>query len=75
MARNVEWQQGHARGMTAVRQGADEYAKELGVNPATSVSGGYDIQDETVFHASYREWLRLMAQGTAKPASGTGSAK
>ena len=43
--------------------------------PATSVSGGYDIQDETVFHASYREWLRLMAQGTAKPASGTGSAK
>ena len=70
MARNVEWQQGHARGMTAVRQGPDEYAKELGVNPATSVSGGYDIQDETVFHASYREWLRLMEVGTARSPSG-----
>ncbi len=60
-ARAVAWQQGYARGMTAVRQGADDYARELGIEPATSLSGGFDIQDETVFHAGYREWLRLMA--------------
>ena len=61
------------RAIGMVQRGADDYAKELGVNPATSMSGNFDIQDETVFHAGYREWMRLGKKGMegtakAKPA-------
>ncbi len=72
-ARQVEWQQGYVRGITAMQRGADQYAKELGVHPETSVSGGFDIQDETVFHSGYREWLRLMRKGLA-PGAATATA-
>ena len=72
-ARRIEWQQGYVRAIGRVQRGADDYAKELGVNPATSMSGNFDIQDETVFHAGYREWMRLVKKGMegaakAKPA-------
>jgi len=67
-ARSIEWQQGYSRGMAVVHDGPDEYARQLGVHPATSVSGNFDIQDETVFHAGYREWLRLMRRGVAPEA-------
>jgi benzoate/toluate 1,2-dioxygenase subunit alpha len=70
-AYGVSWQQGYARGMTAVRQGGDEYSEQLGIHPQTSVLGPFDIQDETVFHSGYREWLRLMKAGQAR--SGAGS--
>lgn len=62
-AYGIDWQQGYERGTTALCHGPDIHAKELGMLPLTSVSGGYDIQDETVFHAAYREWLRLMRRG------------
>ena len=65
-ARPVEWQQGYLRGMTALVKGADRHAEELGIRPETSVSGPFDVQDETVFHAGYREWLRLMETGFAR---------
>lgn len=65
-ARRVDWQQGYARGTTALVRGPDRHARELGIQPETSVSGPFDIQDETVFHASYREWLRLMEAGFAR---------
>lgn len=64
----VPWQQGYARGMSAAIKGPDADARELGVRPETSVTGAFDIQDETVFHAGYREWLRLMRQGMAEKA-------
>jgi hypothetical protein len=51
--------------MTAVLQGPDKYADELGVKPVTSTCSQFDMQDETVFHAGYREWLRLMRKGVA----------
>lgn len=59
-ATNVELQQGYSRGLNAVRRGADDYAREIGVRPETSIFGPSSLADETVFHAGYREWLRLM---------------
>ncbi len=64
-ARGVAWQQGYARGMTVVKRGPDQYAVELGVDPATSISGPYLLQNETIFHSCYREWSRLMKIGVA----------
>jgi benzoate/toluate 1,2-dioxygenase alpha subunit len=73
-ARIVEWQQGYARGMTSVRNGANEISESLGFRPATSQHGAYKIQDETVFHSAYREWLRLMKAGAARAAVRSGEA-
>lgn len=53
----VEWQQGYMRGMTEVIAGPDEYARELGINPAQSMSGPFSMADETIFHAIYRAWV------------------
>ncbi len=57
---SVSEQQGYHRGMALVKNGPDEFADQLGISPATSVSGNFEIQDETIFHGGYREWLRLM---------------
>lgn len=62
----VEWQQGYARGLACVEKGADRYARELSIEPDTSMSGQFSTGDETVFHSSYREWLRLMGEGLAR---------
>jgi hypothetical protein len=51
-----------------VREGPDDSAAELGVKPRTSLVGGFEIGDETVFHAGYREWLNLMRRGFGEPA-------
>jgi benzoate/toluate 1,2-dioxygenase alpha subunit len=67
--------QGYHRGMTKVREGPDEYADQLGISPATSVTGKFEIQDETVFHAGYREWLRLMSRGRRPAGRGVAGAK
>ena len=55
--------QGHERGIANVIQGADDYARELGITPATSSSGTSELQDETVFHASYRELVKRIKAG------------
>ena len=68
-ARIVDWQQGYSRGITSVRKGPNEVAQTLGFRPATSQSGAHEIQDETVFHSAYREWLRLMKAGAARDAA------
>jgi hypothetical protein len=39
---------------------------QLGIQPATSISGPAALADETVFHSGYREWLRLMKAGFAR---------
>jgi phenylpropionate dioxygenase-like ring-hydroxylating dioxygenase large terminal subunit len=57
---DIEWQQGYARGMDRVVAGADEHAAELGIHPATSISGSFEMSDETVFHALYRHWAARM---------------
>ncbi|MGK2940102.1 MAG: aromatic ring-hydroxylating oxygenase subunit alpha [Immundisolibacter sp.] len=54
---------GHSRGLANVISGPDAYANELGLAPLTSSSGRSDMQDETVFHGSYREWLRRLQAG------------
>lgn len=62
-ARQIEWIQGYARGMTAVQVGANPLAQSLGVRPTTSVHGMYDLQTEVWAHGVYREWARLMEAG------------
>jgi hypothetical protein len=57
----IEWQQGYARGLGRVVHCADAHAAELGIHPTTSVSGSFDMSDETVFHALYRHWAGSMA--------------
>ena len=59
----VEWQQGTARGATVVQAGADEHARELGINPATSMSGPFSMADETVYRAMYLAWQRRLQEG------------
>lgn len=65
-ARTLDWQQGYARGLSAVRAGGNPEAEELGITPDTSAVGGYRMGDETVFHGNYRAWLKLLKRGVAK---------
>lgn len=65
-AHSITWQQGYARGMTAVREGADAAAHSIGIQPVTSQQGPHDMQDETIFHAGYREWVRLLKNGLSQ---------
>jgi phenylpropionate dioxygenase-like ring-hydroxylating dioxygenase large terminal subunit len=67
-ARTLDWQQGYARGMTAVQRSANAVAQSIGIHPLTSQEGPHDVQDETIFHAGYREWLRLLQAGFARDA-------
>lgn len=70
-SRLIDWQQGYMRGLGLLVQGGNEHSEELGVAPRTSVCGPFDVQDETIFHSLYREWLRLLKHGLAtarKPA-------
>ena len=45
--------------------GPDEHAQQLGIQPLTSVSGNFDMSDETVFHALYRHWASKMGEAVA----------
>ena len=65
-ARTLDWQQGYARGLAAVKVGGNAEADELGITPDTSAVGSYRMGDETVFHGNYRAWLRLLKAGAAK---------
>ena len=56
----VEWQQGYMRGMTLMRAGADVHADELGITPATSTNGPFDLSDESIYHALYGAWVRRL---------------
>ncbi len=64
-ATQVEWLQGYARGLGARHDGQSELAKQMGISPAESVQGPFDIQTETGFHPPYREWARLMQAGVS----------
>jgi len=62
----LEWHQGYDRGMAAQHPGADDVARELGMEPVASLRGSFKIQSETVLHAGHREWLRLMQAGARR---------
>ena len=55
--------QGYGRGMTNVVAGADERAKEVGFTPATSSTGPFAMQDETVMFGGYRAWKKFIKDG------------
>ena len=57
------WLQGHARGISDLRPGADEAAQSLGLQPEACMQGLFDTQTETAFMPVYREWARLMRAG------------
>ena len=61
----LEWLQGYQRGMKAETPGANASAAELQMTPVASTQGPYDMQTETCFHATYREWGRLLQTGIA----------
>ena len=65
-ARGLDWQQGYARGLGAVKEGGNAESAELGIEPETSAVGGYLMGDETVFHGNYRAWLALLKRGAAR---------
>ena len=64
-AHGVSFLQGTARGIAALKPGADEAAAELSVTPDYSVSGGFSLNPEIAFHSTYREWARLLQAGLA----------
>ncbi len=68
-AHGQDFLQGCARGIGALTRGADEAARELGVTPDYSVTGGFTLNPEIAFHSTYREWARMLEAGLGgKPA-------
>lgn len=62
-ANRIKWQQGYDRGAVRVIQGADKWAKELGIEPYSSCP---DVQDEILYHGQYREWKKRIGEGLEK---------
>jgi hypothetical protein len=64
-AQPISFLQGYARGMGALEKGEDPVARSIGIRPAASVKGKFDMFSEIGFHAPYREWARLIQAGVA----------
>jgi phenylpropionate dioxygenase-like ring-hydroxylating dioxygenase large terminal subunit len=62
-ARVLDGMQGYCRGVTNVVNGADERAAEIGFTPATSSTGAFTMQDETVMFGGYRAWKQFIKDG------------
>ena len=62
-AQPLQWLQGYARGMATVEPGASPLARSLGIEPVSSLQGGFRVQNEAIFHPMYREWARLIERG------------
>ena len=73
-AQQMEWLQGYERGTTAIVQGPNDHARELGITPVASNEGPYKLQSEVCLHATYREWARLMKAGLGGTPAYPGSA-
>lgn len=69
-----EWLQGHARGMTAASPDANPLTQALGIRPESSVLGGPELCDETVFHTYYRAWLDRLCDGAGRSQQLAGAA-
>jgi benzoate/toluate 1,2-dioxygenase subunit alpha len=61
--RDLPWLQGCERGMGIIQRGADEVARSLGVHPTHSIMSEAHLNPEMAFHATYREWARLLEAG------------
>jgi benzoate/toluate 1,2-dioxygenase alpha subunit len=61
----ITWLQGYQRGMGAQEPGANASAREIAIEPVSSMQGPYAVQTETCFQAPYREWARLMQAGVS----------
>jgi len=64
-AQPISFLQGYARGIAALEKNEDPVAKSIGIRPAASVKGKFDMFSEIGFHAPYREWARLIQAGIA----------
>lgn len=67
-ARSIEWNQGYHRGLALLRDGPDEAARRIGIEPLHSISGNIGIQGEAVYLGTYRAWLEQMERGQAHAA-------
>ncbi|MBC7162115.1 MAG: Rieske 2Fe-2S domain-containing protein [Immundisolibacter sp.] len=65
-ARSIEWNQGYHRGLALLRDGPDEAARRIGIEPLHSISGNIGIQGEAVYLGVYQGWLEQMQRGQAQ---------
>ena len=72
-ARQIPWQQGHARGAMAADTAVPEAAAELGIAPLSSTIGAFNLGDETVMHGTYRYWRQLIEQGLQRDRAAEGA--
>jgi benzoate/toluate 1,2-dioxygenase alpha subunit len=63
-----EWLQGYMRGETVRSGSSNVLTEELGIAPSSSVLGGPELCDETVFHAYYRTWRDRLVRGLERGA-------
>jgi benzoate/toluate 1,2-dioxygenase subunit alpha len=59
----LDWLQGHARGGATRVEGADDKAREIGMEPLASIYGPKALQQETNTYPALREWARLLQAG------------
>lgn len=64
-ASTLDWLQGHERGQTSRRPGADDKAREIGVTPSASNYGPKNLQQETNIYPALREWARMLDAGVS----------
>jgi benzoate/toluate 1,2-dioxygenase alpha subunit len=64
-AEAVDWYQGYMRGLAVMENGPNEHARELGINPLTSIASAFGLGDETIFHGPWREWRRRLGDACA----------
>jgi phenylpropionate dioxygenase-like ring-hydroxylating dioxygenase large terminal subunit len=62
----VDWHQGYMRGLAELKRGPNAPARELGIDPMTSVDYTDAMGDETIFHSQYREWRRLLTKALGR---------
>lgn len=64
------WLQGYMRGLGGTPQeGVSVIERELGIRPAAFREAGFKLQNETIFHAVWREWVRLMTREADAPSA------
>jgi benzoate/toluate 1,2-dioxygenase alpha subunit len=64
-----EWLQGYMRGEAARSGAPNVLTEELGIAPSSSVLGGPELCDETVFHTYYRTWRDRLVRGLERSAA------
>lgn len=64
-ARSQAWNQGYHRGLDLLREGPDDAARTIGLEPSYSITGNIGIQGEAVYLGTYLAWRDLMERGEA----------